>query len=745
MMAIMIRMITIIVEIDKFKEGDDGVVGMVTVVNMVVGMVLEENNNERNSRDETLEDSIGGDGEIIAEASIVTERETGEDDAQVKPKDATTASDGVESSQTVPVAETSSTIDEGERRQEEREALRSLEEALGRDAISEGGSSIMEPTPAHNALSQQETGENVDTHLHPEKAGDTVGEQGKHASNAETAALPGTLSAPGETAATESKTDAEEVHKSDHSNLLLKQTSEESTFSQSLPASPVEATAVAVPDSILSDEFRGMRLKSDDNSSLGEISVDPRLDTGSGLDGLIPSESPVGIDALDGAGSDEDSDYPEESNLPSMGQGEGFGKISTFLTGKRYSGAQLNPLEGDVSFRKRVPNALQGSSKDASPLEMVISSKMASDTQEELVSTLDKIRTLQAKVTDVEGDVSEAQSYALEARKEAMEAKDEAIKAKQQATEAMAEALEAKKDASLKRQEIQAISLRSANATATTGPLSQLTDNILAQNSAPHSSGEGESLGFIPSGSTDDLSSIVAGSNPGLSQVTSNAVDQVSSVAVDNVTNVTASVSNTVEDGLGAVRSETRAIAQQGSAIAGKVGDGLQDVRAAAMLVKSGLTFSSIWGEFFVRLCLLLVTIGASGHLIVAIVKTIDDQSYIKLGVYAFILVCIFLPAACLLIYLLVKSNVSALYKATRELNAARKLAHTSTVTFSDHVVELPPLNHHQDNDAEDGLEEISLGSVTSETDTTPITRASSDVLQDGGTPNPAFENNINV
>ena len=80
---------------------------------------------------------------------------------------------------------------------------------------------------------------------------------------------------------------------------------------------------------------------------------------------------------------------------------------------------------------------------------------------------------------------------------------------------------------------------------------------------------------------------------------------------------------------------------------------------------KSGLTFSSIWGEFLVRLCLLLVTMGASAHLIVAIVKSIDDSSYIKLGVYSFILVCIFLPAVCILIYLLVKSNVILYNKIT--------------------------------------------------------------------------------
>ena len=86
--------------------------------------------------------------------------------------------------------------------------------------------------------------------------------------------------------------------------------------------------------------------------------------------------------------------------------------------------------------------------------------------------------------------------------------------------------------------------------------------------------------------------------------------------------------------------------------------------------------------------------------------------------------------------------QVSALYKVTRQMNASSKVVHNPTVRFSDHVEELPPLNHHSDGD--DGMEEISLGSRKSDRDTTPITQAS-DALQDSGRVNPAFENNLHV
>ncbi|RUS82451.1 hypothetical protein EGW08_009797, partial [Elysia chlorotica] len=539
-----------------------------------------ENNNETSSRDAVSEDSIGGDGEIIAEADITTERETGEGDTEAGPG---TGPSGDKQQKDLPQdalsGETASEMDESERRKEEREALQSLDEALGKDAISEGGSSIMEPAPSTPALPHQEKTEGASADSKAAGGAETPEQVSSEATAAENL-KPSTLEVIDENEKVENKTTGEPLKENAPPSTLLKQNSDENSPEGGVDPTPVtdnveqkvnENISEAAGEPILAEEFRGVRLKSDDNSSLGEISVDPRLDTGTSLDDLVPPESPMGMDALEGAGSDEDSDYPEERQLPSMGQKAGYGQYSTFLTGKKY---QATPRAGDVLFRKSVHN----SGKEASSLEMVISSKMAADTQEELVSALDKVRTLQSKVTDVEKDVSEAQTYAFDARKEAMEAKEEAIKAKQQAAEAMEEALEAKKDAVQKRQDIQSISL--GTATASAASISQLTDNVLVQNSASPGSGSEDSLGFVPSVTPNitGLSSAAASSGPDIAQIVPTSMDRVSSLSSE----ASASVSSAAAERLKAVENESRSIAREGSALADRVGDGLQDVRNAA-------------------------------------------------------------------------------------------------------------------------------------------------------------------
>ena len=443
----------------------------------------------------------------------------------------------------------------------------------------------MEPAAAVVALSHEEKKQEAGAELKPPEEVHTPKQLVSETQTTENP-KPSTLEIIDENAKLANTTTEEILTENVQPSTLLKQNSEESSLVGNVQPAPTSATGVeqkaietsgeATSESILADEFRGMRLKSDDNSSLGDISVDPRLDTGSGLDDLVPPESPDGMDALEGAGSDEDSDYPEESQLPGMGQKGGFGQCSTFLSGKKYTDLQAVPRAGDVMFRTSAHVALQGSGKKASPLEMVISSKMAADTQEELMSALDKVRTLQSKVTDVEKDVSEAQSHAFDARKEAIEAKDEAIKAKQQAAEAMEEALEAKRDASQKRQDIQSISVSAVGAD-TSGSISQITD-VLGHNSASPANVVGESLGFTPSGTPDDLSAVAVRSHTDIAQLAPTAVDQVSALGSE----VTASLSTAATDGLRAAGNESRSIARDGSALAGKVGDGIQDVRAAA-------------------------------------------------------------------------------------------------------------------------------------------------------------------
>ena len=395
--------------------------------------------------------------------------------------------------------------------------------------------------------------------------------------------------------APENSADTEET---DETNKVFEQYSEKNDSEKNVESSPAgdarveiktgEVKDVAVGESGLDGEFRELRLKSDDSSSLGGISVDPRLDTGSGLDGLIP-ESPTGIDALEGAGSDDDSDYPDERNLPGMKNGAGYGKYSTFLTGKSYTDIQATPRSGDVTFRKSAidePLTSQISGKEASPLEMVISSKMAVDTQEELVSALNKVKKLQAKVSDVEKDVTEAQSNAFDARKEAMEAKNEAIKAKQEAAEAMEEAMEAKKDASQKRKDIQAISAETSHplqsTTDTTNALSLVVGDVLGPNSLSSSTGTQRSLGFIPSGVPDSHDSPAAEIIPDTQQMAAGTLNRVSSAGSEAITQSAASVTSAVDSGVGTLVSESRDIAQEGRSMAGKVESGVQEVRSAA-------------------------------------------------------------------------------------------------------------------------------------------------------------------
>ncbi|GFO14214.1 hypothetical protein PoB_004071900 [Plakobranchus ocellatus] len=697
--------------------------------------------NESGTQEEPEENAaVANDGSAI-QADSAGEGASGKDGEKKAPEEGKDEASTVSQAQATDTAKDETDAEEGERRREEREALRSLDDALGRDAISEAGeSSIIEASEASSPRVEEKDKKELEKPSEKENIKEE--KEDKTADKTED----GFPKVPDNVNGTPEDKPLQENGALD--NLLNNKNDDEKTIAE-FPSSfkpddkidnnVQQSSDQPVKKSVRAVDLKDMQVKSDDNSSLGGISVDPQMDTGSGIDGLVP-DSPVGIDAIEGAGSDEDSDYPEEAMLPLKKGGDGYRKQTSLLTGKTYNNINTQAMvqSGDIEFRKPVPNhtlVLQGSGKEATPLEMVISSKMAADTQEELVSALEKVRTLRVKVTEVEKDVVEAQTDAYDARKEAIEAKNQAIQAKQEATEAMEEATAAKRDIARKRQDINAL-YTAPSTLSTTNPQS------IELSSLPNTAGNALGINTTSqSAGTEDITSHQSCVGPTSVQphlrageLVPDGIDRLARTGSEAITNTTGSVTSAM--------TQARTLAQDGRAINGRLEGSMQDIRDTGMALKNQTTFVSIWGGFFLRLSVLLVLLGGAGHLVVSFITALNDESYIKLGVFGFILVCIFMPAAVLLIYLLAKSNVSALYKATRELNAAKKSSTSAvnhaTVTFSDHVVELPTLNH-----VDDGMDEISLGSEASR-ETAPASQPA-DALRSDGSENPAFQNDMLV